>query len=885
MKINIFKIPQLTVLFFLFSVRAYAQFPGSPSVDAGSDVTLTCSDPCTNLTAAPFHTGATNTYVANSIPHTPPISYTEPGGTPVSVNTDDVWSPIINLPFTFCYYGQYYNTVKIGSNGALLLGPASSGGFHPWELTTPVPSTDLTDAGHIFGVFHDIDPTIAGTVQWYVTGTAPSRIFVVVYNQLGQYGCPTLRSTFMTVLYETTNVIDVYVNEKQTCTSWNSGNALIGIQNTAGTQGIAAPGRNTGAWSVSTPEAWRFSPDGAPIYTVEWLEGGNVIATGLTVNVCPTTQTTYTAQATYNSCDGQTIVVQDDVTVTPPANAPSLSLSTEVPASCGGSDGELTVSGSGGTPGYLYSIDGGTTFQGSNTFTGLPAGNYTILIQDNTGCLGSGNFEVTENSTLDLNLSATNITCFGDGDGEIIATGQLGAGSYTYSLNGGAFQANGTFSNLSAGFYTVTVQDANNCSVQDTVTLFEPDELLLSISDFQDVSCFGLSDGYIHLNAVGGTGSLEYSIPGDTTQSSPDFNNLSAGNYTLVVTDQNGCSDTVTQTLTEPAAPNTTIQFDTTHYCALGGTVAFISGDTGGTFSSTAGLSIDPSSGSVDLAASSPGTYTVDYTYTNAGGCSYITSTDITVLELPNVYAGEDQILCDGESWTVNATGAVNYSWNGGIQNGDVLTPGVGNYSYIVIGEGANGCFNADTIEITLNTQPQVNISGNPLSGTPPLEVVFGNNSTGADNYSWTFGNGQTSGSGGATVSTVYNQTGTYTVTLTGTTNEGCTDQASLTVFVQYANVVYEIPNVFTPNNDNSNDFFLINYFSGIENIVDFEIVILNRWGNVMATFDDPQFKWNGTSSGGGEASDGVYFYKFNFTTIDDKEVEGHGFVHLVRAN
>lgn len=217
-------------------LSAFAQFPGCPAVDAGSNQVLTCDVPCVNLTANAFAVGATTSYSVESIPHTPPIAYNQAGGTAVSVGTDDVWSPIINLPFTFCYYGQSYTTCKIGSNGAIQLGPTTGAGTHPWSFSANCPNTALVNAGHIFGVYHDVDPTKGppnGTVRYYILGEAPCRIFAVAYDNLAHYGAScsanTFRSTFMMVLYETTNVIDVYVQRKDLCTAWNSGRAIIGV--------------------------------------------------------------------------------------------------------------------------------------------------------------------------------------------------------------------------------------------------------------------------------------------------------------------------------------------------------------------------------------------------------------------------------------------------------------------------------------------------------------------------------------------------------------------------------------------------------------------------------------------------------------------------------
>ena len=260
---------------FAFTHGLKAQFPGCPDVDAGNDQTTPCPNTCVTLNAAPILSGLTTSYTVSSIPHEPPIAYNAPGGTPVSLDIDDVWSNLVQLPFAFCYYGQTYTNCRVGSNGAIRLGTmGTNGGEHPWQFNASVPSPNLVDAGNIYGIYHDIDPSVpvpgGGYVRWHLLGTAPCRIFVVTFYELAHFSCNNLRSTHMMVLYETTNVIDVYVQRKQTCSSWNSGNAVIGIQNQNGTQGIAAPGRNTGNCTINTPEALRFTPAGAPTYQVVW---------------------------------------------------------------------------------------------------------------------------------------------------------------------------------------------------------------------------------------------------------------------------------------------------------------------------------------------------------------------------------------------------------------------------------------------------------------------------------------------------------------------------------------------------------------------------------------------------------------------------------------
>ncbi len=309
-----------TCIFFMTSLSTWAQFPGCPAVEAGADQTLNCPGQCATLTAQPIVTGLTTGYTVSSINYAPPIAYNAPGGTPISVNTDDVWSPNIQLPFNFCFYGQTFTTCRVGSNGAIRMG-GGGGNNHPWMFSSSVPSPNLTDAGNIFGIYHDIDPSVSvpnggGQVKWYLMGEAPCRIFIVSFYEMAHFACNNLRSTHMMVLYETTNVIDVYVEKKETCQTWNSGRAVIGIQNFNGSQGLAAPGRNTGPWQVFTPEAWRFSPSGTPTYSISWLQNGQVISNNLSIDVCPTTTSTYTASVTYTPCaGGAPVTVTDETTV------------------------------------------------------------------------------------------------------------------------------------------------------------------------------------------------------------------------------------------------------------------------------------------------------------------------------------------------------------------------------------------------------------------------------------------------------------------------------------------------------------------------------------------------------------------------------------------
>lgn len=424
------------------------------------------------------------------------------------------------------------------------------------------------------------------------------------------------------------------------------------------------------------------------------------------------------------------VVVEDQVTVSPSPDSPGLNVSSVNPASCGLANGSLTVAGTGGVPGYTYSIDGGLTFQASGTFSGLSTGSYTIVVSDVNGCLGSGEAVVGENTDLDVQLNQVHVTCFGANDGQITAQGVAGTGSYSYSLNGGTPNTIGQFTNLGPGSYTIVVTDSDGCVVEGQIQIDEPNELLLTLVNSDDISCFGLADGQIEVTAAGGAGNFAFQLNGGVPQPSPVFSQLIAGNYTVSVTDNNGCSASLNVALSQPNLVEAFINYPNPQYCPIGNANVIQTGPTGGVYSSTpAGLSINSSTGTVNLGNSLSGLYTVNYQYQNANGCVYSTQTVISVLDRPMIDAGADTSICEGQQVQLMANGGVSYSWQGGYANGDFIQPGVGTFYYVVLGTDANGCQALDTVYVTVHPYPQVSFEADPLTGNPPLVVNFENTS------------------------------------------------------------------------------------------------------------------------------------------------------------
>ncbi len=292
--------------------------------------------------------------------------------------------------------------------------------------------------------------------------------------------------------------------------------------------------------------------------------------------------------------------------------------------SCNGdADGTATAGATGVGPfTYLWSPGGQTTA----SVSGLAAGTYNVTITDATGCQGAESFTITQPSPIALNVSGSAALCSnGPGSATVVATG--GTPGYTYTWNTTPAQTGATASNLSPGVYTVTVVDDNQCSAIDSVELVgsAPVDLTLNVNT---ASC-ATNDGGIDALVNGGTGPFTYTWTPNVSSSNSAIN-LAAGNYEVIVVDQNGCSDTASATINQGTLPAVTISQSPGIGCTSG--TIFIgypqSYITLTANSSTTGLSYQWYRDSIAIAgataniyvASEGGNYSV--VATDANGCS-----------------------------------------------------------------------------------------------------------------------------------------------------------------------------------------------------------------------------------------------------------------------
>ncbi|HCU20100.1 MAG TPA: hypothetical protein DF818_12650, partial [Bacteroidales bacterium] len=229
------------------------------------------------------------------------------------------------------------------------------------------------------------------------------------------------------------------------------------------------------------------------------------------------------------------------VTITQPASALSGFMVSHTDILCyGNNTGILTVSGSGGTAPYLYQLGAGS-YRTSGTFTNLVSGTYTVTVQDANLCAFPVSVDITQPSAAVTGAVTVqiNVSCNGGTNGSLIVTGAGGTAPFEYNISGGSFQASGSFSNLSAGSYTVVVRDANLCTSDVPVTITEPVVLAIDHTSVP-ASCPDTPDGSISLTITGGT--QPYNAIWSDGMTGISRTNIPDGSYRVIVTDINGCA-------------------------------------------------------------------------------------------------------------------------------------------------------------------------------------------------------------------------------------------------------------------------------------------------------------------------------------------------------
>jgi len=532
------------------------------------------------------------------------------------------------------------------------------------------------------------------------------------------------------------------------------------------TGGSACPG------GCANVQANATGGPGGPPYNYVWSP--NIGSGAGPHQVCPTATTTYTVTVT--DATGGTGTGTVTVTIHPPTTLATTPTNTRC---FGGSDGSATVTPSGGTAPHTYSWNS-TPPQTGQGASGLPPGTYTVTSTDANGCTATATATIGEPPQLLPTTSSLPANC-GVADGSATVTPAGGTGPYTFSWNTTPTQTTQTAANLPGGTYTVTVTDANGCNAAATVTVAQTGAAQLTTTRV-NVSCGGGNDGSATVSATGGNPPYTYSWNTTPPQTTPAVGNLPAGTWTVTVTDSDGCIATAQVVITEPP-PVVVVSSSMPANCGRPNGSASVTAS-GGSPPYTYAWNTNPAQTAATAMGIPPGPYTV--TVTDGSGCS--ASATVTVSDIPGPLAGFSATdACTGAPITFSNTSsgqsALTSAWvfgDGGLSNQGNPTHtygGPGSYTVTLTVTDAAGCTAQTTRTVTVHPQPDVDYSASPLEGCVPVTTTFTNNiPPPGGTCLWNFGDGNSSTDCNGPVHT-YTRPGCYDVTLTVTSQAGCTNQ------------------------------------------------------------------------------------------------------------
>lgn len=391
------------------------------------------------------------------------------------------------------------------------------------------------------------------------------------------------------------------------------------------------------------------------------------------------------------------------------------------------------------------------------------------------------------------NSSTTNPTnCYGGSDGEIQVLLNGGSAPFTfnwYDVNMSLLTSSNTLNfsdslnNLQAGDYILQVIDDNNCVLIDTININEPSPLQLN-STPTHVSCNGFSDGQASVSVIGGTPNYSFQWNTNPIQTTASAVLLSAGIYSVIVTDAKSCADSISVAINQPPLVPVSILNNSNTVCA-GGTINLLASGAS-SYSWSPNIWLNTNIG--DSVFSTPSS-SISYIVTgfDINGCSNTDTIAVnTVPSLNMTFSPNNPVVCQNQSIIINIQGASSYTWNpsAGV-NQLPATPGSSfsispqtSITYQVIGEDNFGCRDSVDIQISVLNKPSVNVTQNPSICEGGTVALVAN---GANTYSWFPNNGLNNTIGSIvtsfpTNSTIYN--------VIGTSLNGCSDTAITTVSV-----------------------------------------------------------------------------------------------------
>lgn len=399
------------------------------------------------------------------------------------------------------------------------------------------------------------------------------------------------------------------------------------------------------------------------------INGGAFQASGTFGNLAAGSYT-----ITAKNSNGCTGVNQASLAGTDPCAGITVAVtSTQVDPTTAQSNGSITAGATGGS-GFTYSLNGGV-FQAGNTFSGLATGNYTLTAKNSNGCTGVKTVSLGANNpcagiTVVVTTSQVN-PLVGQSTGSITAAATGGSG-FTYSLNNGAYQTDGTFSNLAAGVYTITAKNSSGClgTKQTTLTATDPCAgITVAVAATQVNPTTGQSNGSITATATGGSG-FTFSVNNGAFQASGTFSTLAAGSYTITAKNSNGCTGTKTVTLAATSAcSNVTITVTAAVVNTIPCTTPANNGSITITATGSTGFTYNNNGGSYQAASAfsslTAGSYLIGVK--DANGCTATKTVTVAAVAAGTTFAAVKALItsrCSGGGCHTSGGSAAGYNFD-----------------------------------------------------------------------------------------------------------------------------------------------------------------------------------------------------------------------------
>lgn len=582
-------------------------------------------------------------------------------------------------------------------------------------------------------------------------------------------------------------------------------------------------------------------------------------ATTSVIQAVPTSATAYSVTVT----NAQSCSASAGINITVNAS-PNVQINGPTTV-CSGNTVSLTASGASS---YVWS---NASTQNPLVITPTSSVSYTVTGTNVNGCSDTATIQVNTTTPPIATISVTPSASICAGT-TITLTGSGGT-SYFWINNS---QSTIAISATPTATNTYTLVAYNGSCTDTTTQTITVSSISASIAG-NNTLCTGGSTT-LSVTPTGGTSPYTYSWSTNPPQTTPSvvlsYTASGVYTYTVNVIDATGCSSSATYTVNVNAMPAPTITAPST-LCQLAS----------GTLSATGGTSYSWSTGattsSISVTPILPGNQTYTVTVSN-GSCSADTFATINVLPLPSITGtASSSVICPGDMITLTGSGGVTYSWiNIGLTNPVAVTPSAPT-TYTVFGMGINGCFNYDTVSVSIssisvNAGPDITIC--PGFTAQLLATVSGN--TASVNYFWSPGNLLND-------STVMNPSATPDSTVDFAievfNNDGCWAKDTVRVVVKVSVAcVLHIYNGITPNGDADNNVWWID---GIKSFPDNNVAIFNRWGTRVWSakgYDNKDIVWSGKDSQGQELPDGTYYYIIEIQSDSGKDTFS-GWVEVTR--